>query len=225
MTRYGILLVLLAAGCSTTRTGVPPLAPAPIAASYRIGCPDVLDVSFASQPMSDAIASVDVDGRLPLPGIAPPRVEGLTVSEAREAIAQATNLEIEEVTVSVAEPRSARVIVSGPDNRRATMLPYPGPMPVLDFLRQTGTIPPASSKLNRVYVLRSNVAAGTPPRLFHVDVEAVLLDSDNATNLPLEPNDHVYIGETRRSSLSRLMPDWLKPLYRKLVGLLPESLR
>lgn len=220
-----LIVVFLAAGCSATRQGVPPLPPADISPAYRIGCPDVLEVSFAARPSLDGLVSVDLDGRVPLPGVGKPRVEGLTVVEAREAIAGMAEMNANAVTVRIVEPRAAKVVVSGPDNRRAQFLPYTGPEPVLDFLRRTGTIPPAASKLNRVYVLRSNVAAGEKPRLYHIDVEAVLLDHDSSTNLPLEPGDHIYVGETRRSALVRLLPDWAKPLYRKLVGLLPDSLR
>jgi len=43
--------------------------------------------------------------------------------------------------------------------------------------------------------------------------------------VPLRPSDQVYVGETHRSSFSRLLPDWLRPLYRKLAGLLPEEWR
>ena len=224
--RHSLLILgLLPLGCSATRSSVPPLPPTGINPAYRIGCPDVLDVKFPASPTHDVLASVDIDGRVVVPGVGKPRVEGLTAAEAQTAIAQMVNLPVDEVKVRVAEARAARIVVAGPDNRRTQFLAYTGPEPVLDFLRRNGCILPGASKLNRVYVLRSNVAAGEQPRLYHVDVEAALLDGDNATNLPLEPGDHVYIGETRRSSLARLLPDWAKPLYRKIVGLLPDALK
>jgi protein involved in polysaccharide export with SLBB domain len=223
--RFCPLILMLVAGCSAARQGVPPLAETGLSPAYRIGCPDVLSVSFATRPASEGLVSVDLDGRAPIPGVGRPRVEGFTAAEAAASIALMAEVPPESVGVAVLENRAATVFVHGPSNRRTAMLPYAGPEPVLDFLRRTGTIPAGASKLNRVYVLRSNVAAGTPPRLYHVDVEAVLLDSENATNLPLEPGDHVYIGETRRSSIVRLLPDWAKPLYRKVVGLLPDSWR
>lgn len=217
--------MVLACGCTVTRQGLPPLPETGISPQYRIGCPDVLEVRFANEPSLDGMVSVDLDGRVPIPGVGRPRVEGHTASEAAASIALMAETASESVTVQVVDSRASQVFVSGPDNRRTRPQPFTGPEPVLDFLRRTGTIPPGASKLNRVYVLRSNVADGTPPRLYHVDVESVLLDGEDATNLKLEPGDHIYIGETRRSSLSRLLPDWAKPLYRKLVGLLPESLR
>ena len=56
-----------------------------------------------------------------------------------------------------------------------------------------------------------------------MDVEAVLLDGDPRTNVALRPSDQVYVGETRRSSFSRTLPEWVRPLYRKVVGLLPPD--
>jgi hypothetical protein len=33
----------------------------------------------------------------------------------------------------------------------------------------------------------------------------------------------VTVGETHRSRFGRLLPTWLAPLYRKLVGMLPPD--
>lgn len=226
MKQCWLIVLLAAAGCSAARTVVPPLPPGDgIAAGYRIGCPDVLEIQFAEGVQPSVAVSVDVDGRVPLPGVGRPRVEGLTAAEAAAAVAALADLPDEAVTLRVAEPRSATIVITGPDNRRSAILPYTGPEPVLDYLRRAEMIPVGSSRLKRVYVLRSNVATGTPPQLFHIDVESVLFEGDTAGNLPLEPGDHIYIGETRRSSISRLLPDWLKPVYRKIVGLLPEVFR
>jgi polysaccharide biosynthesis/export protein len=51
----------------------------------------------------------------------------------------------------------------------------------------------------------------------------VLVDGDNRTNVTLQPDDQVYVGETKQSSLSRLMPDWLSTAYRRATGLLPDD--
>jgi hypothetical protein len=93
---------------------------------------------------------------------------------------------------------------------------------VIDFLKRVGGLPPGA-KLSEVYVVRPNVAAGGRPEVFRVDVEGVLLDADQGTNIPLWPSDQVYVGETRRSAFSRVLPDWLRPLYRRLSGLLPDD--
>jgi hypothetical protein len=102
------------------------------------------------------------------------------------------------------------------------VVPYQGPEPVIDFLKRIGGLPPGS-KLSEVYVVRPNVAAAARPQLFRVNVAAVLADGDARTNLPLQADDQVYVGETSQSSLSRLLPDWLGVVYRRLSGLLPDD--
>lgn len=196
-------------------------SPSPDAA-YRIGCPDVLEVSFADFPEWDVLASVDLDGRLPLEKPAGPRVEGRTLGEVRDELAALANVHPDRVTVRLAAPRSSRVFLHGPIRGHTRVIPYQGPEPVIDFLKRVGGLPPGS-KLNQVYVVRPNVAAGTRPEVFQVDVPAVLTDLDPTTNLPLRPSDEVYVGETKRSAFSRVLPEWLGPLYRQLAGLLPDE--
>lgn len=227
MNRCAILVLLLPAlGCADLSAvrRAPPL-PAPVApdlAAYRIGCPDVLEIALTERPEWDCLVAVDVDGGIQLVEAGTVPVQGLTSSEARLAIADAVGLSPNGVLVAVAVPRSGKVFITGPDNKRIRAVAYPGPTPVLDFLQLAGAIQPKESKLNDVYVVRPNVVADAPPKIFHVDVEAVLLDGDPSTNVSIESSDHVYVGETRRASFARLLPNWLRPAYQQLVGLVPK---
>lgn len=225
------LLVALAAGCSNAhllRQKCPPPpdpraaaeAPAP-AAAYTVACPDVLQVTFADRPEWDAVAVVDVDGRLPLDRPGAPRVEGRTLEQVRHDLAALAGVDPARVGVALAAPRSARVVVYGPVRGKARAVPYQGPEPVVQFLTRVGGLPPGS-KLNQVYVVRPNVAAAARPQVFRVNAPAVLVDGDPRTNVVLLPDDQVYVGETRGSSLSRLLPDWLGTVYRRATGLLPD---
>jgi polysaccharide biosynthesis/export protein len=54
-------------------------------------------------------------------------------------------------------------------------------------------------------------------------VDEILSNRDQTTNVILQPSDQILVGETRRSSFSRLLPEWFLPVYRKLVGLLPPD--
>jgi protein involved in polysaccharide export with SLBB domain len=194
-------------------------APAP-AADYRIGCPDVVELVVADRPEWAAVASVDLDGRLPV--AARPRVEGLTLEEAREAVAAAAGVPAGAVSLALAAPRGGRVFVHGPVRGRTRAVPYQGPEPVVDFLKRTGGLPPGS-ELGSVDVVRPNGAAGGRAEVFRVNAPAVLLDEDHSTNVVLRPSDQVYVGETKGSSLSRALPSWLGPAYRRLLGLLPDE--
>jgi polysaccharide export outer membrane protein len=191
--------------------------------AYRFGCGDVLEVTFADRPVWDCLASVGLDGRLPLGGAGAPLAEGATAEEVRLAVARWTGLDPERVSVRLADPRAARVYVHGPEAGRQRVIAYRGPEPVVEFLWRVGAIKQGSTDLRDVYVVRPNVAAGGRAEVFRVDVEAVVLDGDHRSDVVLQPSDQVYVGETRRSRFSRLLPHWLRPLYRKLVGMLPPD--
>jgi polysaccharide biosynthesis/export protein len=227
-----VLALAAAAGCADSRflskkCPQPPdreaaaAAPAPDSA-YRIACPDVLEVSFIDFPAWDALASVDLDGRLPLQSPGSPRVEGRTLDEVRGELAQLAGVTPERVEVKLAAPRSSRIFLHGPIRGRTRVVPYQGPEPVIDFLTRVGGLPPGS-KLSQVYIVRPNVAAGAQPEVFRVNVPAVLIDGNPTTNVTLRPSDEVYVGETSRSVFARVLPDWLGIVYRRVTGLLPDD--
>jgi protein involved in polysaccharide export with SLBB domain len=191
-------------------------------AAYRIGCPDVLEISFLDYPSWDVLVSVDVDGRLPLEHPGTPRVEGRTVEEVRLELARLASVAPERVLVRVAAVRSAQIYLHGPIRGRSRIVPYQGPEPVAAFLKRVGGLPPGS-KLDEVYVVRPNVATGERTEVFRVDIPRVLINDDPTTNVLLKPSDQIYVGETRGSVIARILPDWLAPAYRRLVGLSPDD--
>lgn len=221
-----LLILLPCVGCAGLKSArqaqaLPSPAP-PDLAAYRIGCPDVLEVTFLDHAEWDCLVAVDVDGAVPLGDVGIVPVQGLTTAEAKAAIAEQAGCEPERVLVMVAVPRSGKVFITGPDNKRIRAVVYTGPSPALDFLQTAGAIQPMESKLNDVYVVRPNVCADAPPKIYHVDPEAILLDGDTATNVLIQSSDHIYVGETRRASFARLLPPWVRPAYRQLVGLMPK---
>jgi polysaccharide export outer membrane protein len=136
---------------------------------YRVACPDVLDVGFKEHPEWDAFAAIDLDGRLALDGAGRPRVEGMTLDEARKEIAFEAGVEVESVSVALAAPRSSHIYINGPVRGRTRMVAFQGPEPVIDFLKRVGGLPPGS-KLNQVYVVRPHIAMGQRPEVFRVNV-------------------------------------------------------
>jgi protein involved in polysaccharide export with SLBB domain len=229
VTRSAFLVpVLLLAGCADARVFRGPSDAAragfrPDEPAYRFGCGDVLEVTFADRPGWDCLASVGIDGRLPLGEAGTPLAEGATADELRLVVAGRLRLDPERVRVRLADPRAARVYVHGPEANRQRTVPYHGPEPVVEFLWRVGAIKQGSTDLRDVHVVRPNVAVGGRPEVLRVDVEAVALDGDHQTDVTLRPSDQVYVGETRRSRFSRLLPGWLRPFYRKMVGMLPPD--
>ena len=227
MTRIALLLlfVSLTAGCAgrgvrQRRAEAMPIATVPLPPvnqpSYTLGCPDLLEVRFDDYPAWDVLASVDVDGTLPLGAAGRPRVEGRRLDEAREAIAKEARVEPGRVRVALVDPSAKFLTVHGPEANRQQMLVYRGPERVVELLQRLGALKPGCTDPRDIGVIRPNAAIGAAPEIFHVDFEAIFLDNDDSTNIALQPGDQIYVGETRRSSFGRLLPDWLMPIYKKL---------
>ena len=71
---------------------------------YRVGCPDVLELSFTDFPGWDALVAVDLDGRLPLLSPGRPHAEGRTIGEIRAELARMAGVPPEHVSVRLAAP-------------------------------------------------------------------------------------------------------------------------
>ena len=136
-------LLIFLVGCAS----LPPVpsGPPPV---YRVGCPDVLDVSFRGKPEWDAVASVDVDGVLPLGPAGRPTVVGRTPEEAAEVVAATAGIEPARVSVTVIDPRANRVYITGPENGRRRVVAYHGPEPAYALLHRVGAVPPGEANLH-----------------------------------------------------------------------------
>lgn len=163
---------------------------------------------------------MDLDGRLPISDSVQPYVEGKTLDDARTAVATAVGCDESRVLVQLADVRTSRLYLFGPEQNRQRVVPFVGPERLTDFLVRTGSLHHGCSDLRDVFVLRPNVAVGHSPQVFRADLRAVR-DGDHTTNVLLESGDQVYVGETRRSSFARLLPDWLKGGYSRLLRLTP----
>jgi polysaccharide export outer membrane protein len=141
---------------------------------YVVGCPDVLEVRFADRPHLDCLVSVDLDGRLPISETINPHVEGGTLDAAHHAIAAAAECVPDRVTVTLADARTGRVYLFGPERNRQRVVQHLGAERLLDFLYRTGSLRRGCSDLGDVFVLRPNVAVGGEPEVFRADVRAVL---------------------------------------------------
>jgi polysaccharide biosynthesis/export protein len=228
-------LIALVVGCAGSSTSHRPAltATAVVAASssaavvthappppseYVIGCPDVLTIQFADRPDSDCLVSVDLDGRIELDS-GRTNLSGLTLAEARNALAKTAKLDPERVRIALADPRCGRLFLRGPERNRQRAISYRGPERITEFLRRAGAIQPESSDWRDVCVVRPNVATGEQTLVLRTDLEAILIEGDHSTDVILQPGDQIYVGETRQSSFARLLPTWMKPWYRRTTSL------
>lgn len=189
-----------------------------VAGTYRPGCPDVLEFTVAGRPDLTGQREIGPDGRVELGPLGRVRIEGLPLEEIGPRVAQEGGLSPERVQVRVVDFRSQPVYLIGQVMGQQRAVPYMGPETVLDLLKRAGGITPGAAP-ESVYVVRSRVAEGGRPEVFHIDLRAVVSGRDAQTNIRVEPFDQVFVGESRRSSLERCLPPWLRPTYEALCGL------
>jgi protein involved in polysaccharide export with SLBB domain len=193
-----------------------------VAARYRIGCPDVLDVTVTGATPIATRCVVDPAGAIDLGTAGAVRVEGLPVAAAAARIAAVLGVPPDSVTVHVQDYQSQQVYLVGAGTGTQRAVPYEGPETVLDLLERVGGLAPGAAD-GDVYVVRSEVAAGRAPEVFHIDLRAIVLDKDPRTNIRLQPFDQVHVGETNKSWYRKCVPPCLRPLYEKLCGLGPPK--
>jgi protein involved in polysaccharide export with SLBB domain len=190
------------------------------AASYPVVCPDVLDLVIEGHPGLSGPHPIGIDGRLDLEPVGRPRVEGQTVPEINQQLAELLGMPRSAVHVSVGAYHGQCIYLVGEVTGLQRAVPYQGQETVLELLQRTGGITPGAEP-EAVYVVRSHVSEGKRPEVFHVDLRAIVLNRDDATNLRLQPFDQVHVGATRRARVEKALPPWLRPCFDHLCSWVP----
>jgi protein involved in polysaccharide export with SLBB domain len=185
---------------------------------YAVHCPDVLQITLADSPDLSGQRAVDADGRIDLGCLGRLRVEGQTPDDIAHRIAGQAGIAADRIHVDVTAFQSQQLYVFGQVSGLQRAVPYHGPETVRDLLQRLGGIT-AGAAPDDVYVVRSHVAEGGSPQLFHIKLQASLRAYDPQHQLRLQPFDQVYVGETRQASLARCVPPCLRPLYETVCGL------
>jgi protein involved in polysaccharide export with SLBB domain len=195
--------------------------------SYLVGFPDVLAIQVAGHPEISRECVVGPDGRIDLasPNPGPQghdrlRVEGKSLAEVAGVICTHTGLPAETVQVRVKEYRSQPLFLIGQVVGWQRAVSYHGPETVLDVLQRVGGITPGAAP-DEIFVVRAHVAEGPRPEVFHVDLNAILKDKDEKTNIRLLPFDQVYVGESKKAKLLKCIPPCLRPVFFPLLGIRP----
>jgi protein involved in polysaccharide export with SLBB domain len=186
-----------------------------VAESYLVACPDVLEVAVAGRPDLGWRSPVAPDGCADLGPLGRPRVEGKTVAGIARVLAEQTGVPPDQVSVRVAQFNSRQLYLFGQVAGLQRAVPYEGQETVLDLLQRVGGIT-AGAAPDDVFVVRSHIADGTRPEVFHVDLRAIVLKNDYHTNLRLQPYDQVHVGETHQAKVERCVPPCLRPLLQFL---------
>ncbi len=191
-----------------------------VAESYTLACPDVVEVRVVGRSEVTGRRTIGPDGRIALDKSGPFRIDGQTPGEAARAIAKHFHLPPGNVQLQVVKFQSKVLYLSGEGTGVPRTVTYQGPETVLNLLQRVGGITPGAAG-GEVYVVRSHVADGERPEVFHVDLQGIVLKKDQHTNLRLEPFDQVYVGESRQGKLDKCLPPCLRPFYQALHGIGP----
>jgi polysaccharide export outer membrane protein len=193
-----------------------------VAESYVVCFPDLLELKIASWPELSGLKAVDPDGRIDLGLVGRLRIEGRTVPETARCVAEALRIPPTAVSIRVADYRSQYIYLFGQGIGLQRAVAYKGPETVLDLLHRTGAIVPGAAP-NEVYVVRHGAAPESWPQVLHIDLEAILRNKDQHTNVRLQAFDQVHIGETRQSRIAKCIPPCLRPAYEAVWGLRGKS--
>lgn len=193
-----------------------------IAESYQVACPDVLEIHVAGRDELTRRYTVGPDGCVALGGYGAVRVEGLALSAVAEAVAGRIGIPAEAVHARVVDFESRHLILIGEVVGRHRSIPYQGQETVLDVLQRVGGITPGAEP-TEIYVVRSHIADLRRPEVFHVDLEAIVLNREHETNIRVRPYDHIFVGETRQARIEKCIPPWFRPVYQKFWDMLPTG--
>jgi protein involved in polysaccharide export with SLBB domain len=184
---------------------------------YTVQCPDALEIVVAGRPQLCGVQPVGPDGRLDLGRLGRLRVEGRTPAEVASQLAVVAGVADDQVQVRVAQYNSRQIYVYGQVSGSQRSVPYQGPETVVHLLKRAGGVTTGAAA-NEVYVIRPRIAEGKPPQVFPVNLREIVAGGNEKTKLILQPNDEVYVGETRQSYFEKCVPPCLRPFFDAVCG-------
>jgi len=205
------------AGVSLHQYGYSELGSQPVSATqvgavqddYLLGTGDQLDVTLRGQVNSEYLVTVDRDGRVIVPGLAPIAANGRTFGDFRRDLIAAVHRGFisTDVYASVAQVRQVSVLVVGEVNNPGQET-LTGLSSVLDALNLAGGVKRAGS-LRNITVIRAGHS-------FRVDIYSILQSRGRMPNLTLAQGDRILVpgigpvvaiaGDVAREGIYELPP-------------------
>ena len=222
-----VSLLLCTHGCTSTnqrlddRLAVEARKPPPPGTTndqYLVQYPDVIEVTLEGPSTGSWRFPVGLDGRIDCGPSQAIRVEGQPVERIARGLEECLHLPAGKVHVRVAEFKSQHIYLYGQVNGLNRPVPYEGPETVVSLLRRVGGITSGAAD-GDIHVIRSHVADGKAPELFHVKLGAILKRHDESSDVVLQPSDQIYVGQSRKALLQNSIPPLLRPVYQAIFGL------
>lgn len=211
------LLVLLALGCVSYEPVPPP--PDATFAAYRVGAPDVLQVSVLPEPVIEREVVVRPDGMISMDLIGDVPAAGRTVDEiAADVERRISRFKRDAVaTVALSEARSTGVTVFG-EVRSPASFPLEKETRVAEAIGRVGG-ETLFARVGRIRVVRSG---GGETAVYDVNLNAIRA-GDLSTNIQLVSGDIVYVPPTVFARIGYAVNALLFPL-QPLLGIVNSAI-
>jgi len=163
--------------------------------AYRIGPGDLLEIRVFEVKELDQVVRVSEDGSITLPLLGRVMVEGLTqegVVEKLTGLLQAKYVKKPQVTIFIKEYKNQQVAVIGAVEK-AGSYELVGRKNLLQIISMAGGLSDTAG--NDVFILRDGPDGQTST--IHIDLKELLVNANQALNVPIEPNDVVNVPVDR----------------------------
>ena len=163
--------------------------------SYRIGPADLLEVTVYQEKDLDRRVRVSPEGQITMPLIGAVAVAGLSAADAEKAITERFRKYIVSPSISVfiTEYGNKQVFVLGEVSKPGSYpLPTEARLSVLEVITLAGGFSQFAA-VDRTRVIRKGKEGS---RSIPVNVSAIMKGGDKSKDIPLEPNDVVYVPES-----------------------------
>jgi len=158
---------------------------------YRIGPKDLLEIRVFGLDELNTTARVSEDGKITLPLLGEVEVQGLTKGEVERKLGdllEKNYLQNPQVTIFIREYQSKRIYINGAVVR-------PGPYELIGHLSLKQVISLAgglTTDAGEEIIVTREDKNGKSMSL-KISVQDLFLNNDSTFNLPLQPNDIVYV--------------------------------
>ena len=187
----------------------------PVVAEYRVSVGDLLEVFVWQQPELTRDVVVRPDGRLSFPLIGDVEAAGTTLTQLDAALTERlkTYIRYPDVSLSIKRFGGTKTIVMGEVGRPGVYIPS-GEGRVLDVIAMAGGLGPKAQSTS-VMVVRGGLAS---PQVIKVDLQRVLSYGDLKQNIPLQPDDIIYVPRTAIANVFQFLEQFYPVIDELLVS-------
>jgi protein involved in polysaccharide export with SLBB domain len=178
--------------------------------AYRLYPGDVVDVAFPSAPELNREVTVQPDGRVALPLVAPVMAADLSVTDLQGALSQsyASILVRPEVDVSVRTATPLRIFVGG-EVSKPGVYDMPGDIDALQAVTMAGGFLDTAKRRDVIVIRRG---AGGRPLMKVVDLRAATFDPAHTDAVALRRFDVIYVPKTDIANADLFVQQYVRDL-------------